>query len=265
MVQHTDKAVEREAACFLKCDWLAFLRYSGVGQKDSSCDHRAFGGFGREIVHVGARLRPCRDPSAERGLNVVPQPTRHQGAIEMHRCVPARDFHKTRGQKGQIGGGGIFHHFSVQNLLLPPSPPPSTFSEQPTRAKTIQRQACWLSKRAVWSGAAPVEAARRRASQHSRTATATLFTSPLDSDVSLSSVGWDAAPDALVDALEALGVLHRHEEFLSQVIEGLVGRQIQAVEAAKQGSNVSVAAGVCVSEDVRPISRKYTFTFFLNV
>lgn len=33
IVQHTDKAVEREVAYFLKCDWLAFLRYSGVGQR----------------------------------------------------------------------------------------------------------------------------------------------------------------------------------------------------------------------------------------
>lgn len=34
----------------------------------------------------------------------------------------------------------------------------------------------------------------------------------------------------LVDSLEALRVLHSHEEFLSQVLKGFVSGQIQAVE-----------------------------------
>lgn len=34
----------------------------------------------------------------------------------------------------------------------------------------------------------------------------------------------------LVDPLEALCVLHSHEEFLSQVLEGVVSGQVQAVE-----------------------------------
>ena len=38
----------------------------------------------------------------------------------------------------------------------------------------------------------------------------------------------------LVDPLEALRVLHSHEEFLSQVLEGVVGGQIQAVETGKR-------------------------------
>lgn len=55
-------------------------------------------------------------------------------------CSSTIDFHKTRGKKGQIGGAAfIISAFSVQNLQFSPSPPPSTFSEQPTRAKTIQR------------------------------------------------------------------------------------------------------------------------------
>lgn len=36
---------------------------------------------------------------------------------------------------------------------------------------------------------------------------------------------------SLIDALEALCVLHSHEEFLSQVLKRVVSRQIQAVEA----------------------------------
>lgn len=38
---------------------------------------------------------------------------------------------------------------------------------------------------------------------------------------------------ALVDALEALRVLHSHEEFLSQVLKGFVSGKIQAVEAGE--------------------------------
>lgn len=48
-------------------------------------------------------------------------------------------------------------------------------------------------------------------------------------------VGWlDAVTGCcfsfLVDPLEALRVLHSHEEFLSQVLEGVVSGQVQAVE-----------------------------------
>lgn len=39
---------------------------------------------------------------------------------------------------------------------------------------------------------------------------------------------------ALVDSLEALSVLHRHEELLSQVLEGFVAGQIQAVKTEKK-------------------------------
>lgn len=39
---------------------------------------------------------------------------------------------------------------------------------------------------------------------------------------------------ALVDSLETLSVLHRHEEFLSQVLEGFVAGQIQAVKTDKK-------------------------------
>lgn len=40
--------------------------------------------------------------------------------------------------------------------------------------------------------------------------------------------------DILVDPLEALRVLHSHEEFLSQVFKRFVSRQIQAVETGKK-------------------------------
>lgn len=39
---------------------------------------------------------------------------------------------------------------------------------------------------------------------------------------------------ALVDSLKALSVLHRHEEFLSQVLEGFITGQIQAVKTEKK-------------------------------
>lgn len=48
-----------------------------------------------------------------------------------------------------------------------------------------------------------------------------------------SFIGWlDASQEAavLVDPLEALRVLHSHEEFLSQVLKWFVSGQVQAVE-----------------------------------
>lgn len=47
---------------------------------------------------------------------------------------------------------------------------------------------------------------------------------------SFSLVKVGSVLSALVDSLEALCVFHRHEELLSQVVEGLVGWQIQTVE-----------------------------------
>jgi len=44
---------------------------------------------------------------------------------------------------------------------------------------------------------------------------------------------------ALVHALEALRVLHSHEEFLSQVLKGFVSGKIQAVETGGEKNGIA--------------------------
>lgn len=137
MVQHRDKAVEREVAYFLKCDWLAFLRYSGVGQRIWVVIIVSSAGLTRNSAcksQIKAMLRPFGWKVLENCVTANCTPRSYLNASV---CSSTIDFHKTGGKKAKIGG----HLSSFQHSVLrTSSPPPSTFSEQPTCAKTIQRR-----------------------------------------------------------------------------------------------------------------------------
>lgn len=57
----------------------------------------------------------------------------------------------------------------------------------------------------------------------------------------------------LVDSLEALRVLHSHEEFLSQVLKGFVSGQIQAVETRVSSWQLIWCSPLLNCEQLRPI------------
>lgn len=147
----------------------------------------------------------------------------------MHQCVPALQiFTKLGGTKGRLGA--IFHHFSIQCSESPVLPPPSTFSEQPTRAKKIQRHRHIGSIKSLYS-LEPLLWGWFALRHYSTTELLQqLFSYPCGCVCFALVGGLDVVQDVLVDPLEALRILHRHEEFLSQVFKRLVSRQIQAVK-----------------------------------
>lgn len=230
----------REVAYFLKCDWLAFLRYSGVGRRIWAVIIVLFAGSKRNSAcksQIKAMPRPFRWKVLEY-CAVADYTSRSYSNASV--CSSTVDFHKTgerKGRSGDGGGGGaasIISAFSVQDLLFLL---PGTFRERPTRTKTIQRRRHIGSrKKSLFSpkppccGGGSLSGVTVQQNCYSNS-----FSDPCGLQLSSAPVGgWDTVRDVLVDPLEALRVLHRHEEFLSQVFEWLVSRQVQAVKTGEK-------------------------------